>query len=51
MPKSKHLRKPSLVQVKRAARDNWLKRNQPKPPKKSEHPHAHRLFSQIPNKG
>lgn len=47
MNKNRTLKTPSLDRVKRAARDNWLHRNQPKRPKPGEHPHADKLIDVI----
>lgn len=47
MPSGRVLKVPSLKQVKRASRDNWLNRNQPKRPKRGEHPAADRLIDAI----
>jgi hypothetical protein len=40
MPENRVLPTPRLKKVKKAARDNWLNRNQPPEPKSDEHPAA-----------
>lgn len=43
-------KKPRIQQVKRAARDNWLNRNQPQKPRCGNHIFADRLISAFPGK-